>query len=483
MRKTALVLIFISSLLFAAEFRDGTLLLEINLASGIELETFANTLSITEESGFFSRELQDKLSFRSLPGAVESRFGIVDWIEETDSGSDDIAIINEFFAWEDGHLVIKQERHYFLDQSFSDKARALEYAAALDCPPDRVQEIPIVNSRIQVVDRDAKEHYFESPIRIFCEQLWLDDMVYEGEFILRVVDDRLVLNHLLPLEEYIAGVVPNEIGNYSPDEALKAQAVAARSHAVSLLLYNRHKKDGYDLCSSTHCQVYKGKYLRNEAIEDAVQATASQIMIVEDRVADATYHSSCGGKTDSSRAIWNGAYIPHLSGSVCIPEADSFDLSNETGASRWIDSPVDTSNMSSWERGTLSWERSISSSELARNLGIKNIRSIRIIKRGESGRILSLMINDTHRLDGEYRIRQAFGMLPSSFFYFRGHQSKTIIYPGQSITLKGRGSGHGVGMCQVGALRQARSGETYTDILQVYYPNTLLSNTWIHDEN
>src|SRR5690606_27787494 len=115
----------------------------------------------------------------------------------------------------------------------------------------------------------------------------------EGEFVLKVRDGKLVLNQILPLEEYIAGVIPNEIGNNSPLEALKAQAVAARTHAVSLLLYNRHSKDGYDLCSSTHWQVYKAKHLRTERIEEAVMQSAGEVIVTEDRVADATYHSSC----------------------------------------------------------------------------------------------------------------------------------------------------------------------------------------------
>jgi SpoIID/LytB domain protein len=483
MKLAALILILISSMLSAAEFRDGTLYLEINLATDKRIEISANTTYISDDSGLFGRELAGNIAFELQTGANESRFGILDWVQDAGPDAPLNGVSSKSFAWEEGHLVLRHEMHYFLPQSFSDKNRALDYAHALGALPLNVREIPIVNPRIKVTDRSGVEHYFESPLRILCDQLWLGDLVYDSEFILKVVDGKLVLNHLLPLEEYIAGVVPNEIGNYSPMEALKAQAVAARSHAVSLLLYNRHLSDGYDLCNSTHCQVYKGRYLRNEEIELAVNGTSYEIMVVEDRVADATYHSSCGGKTDSSRAIWNGAYIPHLGGSICIPAADRFDLTNESGAARWIESPVDTSGMSSWERGTLNWQRSISSADLAKNLGIKNIRSIRIIKRGESGRILSLLINSDHRIDGEYRIRQAFGMLPSSFFYFTGHAGKTLIYPDRKITLKGRGSGHGVGMCQVGALRMARSGSSYAEILQTYYPSTRLSTQWIPDEH
>nr|MDK2851627.1 stage sporulation protein [Candidatus Cloacimonadota bacterium] len=482
MKHISLILIFISSLLFAAEFREGTLFLEINLATDQRIEISANTTYISDESGLFGQELHGNLAFESLPGAVESRFGILDWVQEAGPESPPDGVLSKSFAWEEDHLVLKQEMHYFLEQSFSDKDRALDFAHVLGINPKNVHEIPIVNPRIKVIDASGEEFYFESPIRIISDQLWLRDRVYDSEFVLKVINGKLVLNHVVPLEEYIAGVIPNEIGNDCPMEALKAQAVAARSHAVSLLLYNRHQNDGYDLCNSTHCQVYKGKYLRNDEINQAVSATALEIMTVEDRVADATYHSSCGGKTDSSHAIWNGKDIPHLSGSICIPEAKNFDLTSESGAARWIDSPLDTSGMSSWERGSLNWQKNISSSELAKNLGVSSIRSIRIVKRGKSGRITSMLINNTHRIDGEYRVRQAFGMLPSSFFYFAGQAGKNIIYPGKMITLKGRGSGHGVGMCQVGALRMSRNGKNYTEILQTYYPNIRLSTQWIPDE-
>ncbi|MDD5536857.1 MAG: hypothetical protein PHS36_06750, partial [Candidatus Cloacimonetes bacterium] len=98
--------------------------------------------------------------------------------------------------------------------------------------------------------------------------------------------------------------------------------------------------------------------------------------------------------------------------------------------------------------------------------------------------ILKLRISGDRQtiLEGEYKIRQSFGMLPSSMFVFKSAAGKTIYYPGSSISLKGRGSGHGVGMCQVGALRKARLGEEYTQILSTYYPGTELKIIRMEDE-
>ncbi len=484
MRKALLILLFIVSLLGAAEFRDGTLYLEVNLASGPNLNIASSSMRISDVTELFQETLQGKLEIALPSSELENRYGIIDRIEKGRSEYPNDAVQREYFAWEDEHLLLKHESIYYRPESFSDIARARKYAEILGAASKNIQLIPIVNATVSFKDVSGQSYFFESPLKIVSDQLWIGALCYEGEFILKVVEDRLVLNQLLPLEEYIAGVVPNEIGNYSPTEALKAQAVAARSHAINLLLYNRHSKDGYDLCNSTHCQVYKGKYLRNAAIEEAVVETAAEIMTTIDRVADATYHSSCGGKTDSSQAIWNGSYIPHLSGSTCMPQADQYDLSTEAGAAQWLSVSPQTQGMSNWEKGTLSWERQISRKTLAKNLGLTRINSIQILERGRSGRILKLKIQGNKEiiLSGEYKIRQAFEGLPSSFFVFAGESGKSTICPPANIIVKGRGSGHGVGMCQVGALRMARNALEYADILQIYYPKTIISTDWIQND-
>ncbi len=485
MRKLLLLLIFVISMLNAAEIRDGTLYLEINLATAPKLELQGTGIILSEDDQLFQKRYTGNISIQTTSSEADNRFGIIERVESSEETSDNEAVSHSYFAWEDKHLVIKHESWFFLPNSFRDLAQAQAHASSLNYPYSRIQSIPIVNSTLQVTDSNQEINYFESPLKITGDQgIWLNGLPYEGEFVLKIRGGNLVLNQVLPLEEYIAGVVPNEIGNHSPSEALKAQAVAARSHAVSLLLHNRHTKDGYDLCNTTHCQVYKGKHLRNNDIVEAVIQTAGEIMTIQDKVADATYHSSCGGKTDSSQAIWKGSPLPHLSGSVCIESAAEMDLSQESSASAWISSKLDTSGMSSWERATLAWERSISKAQLAKNLGLKSIKQIQIMERGISGRILKLRIvgDRTLTLDGEYKIRQAFGMLPSSFFVFKGSQGKTTISPGASISLSGRGSGHGVGMCQVGALRKARNGVDYTQILQTYYPTIKLSTEWIDYE-
>jgi len=264
--------------------------------------------------------------------------------------------------------------------------------------------------------------------------------------------------------------------------------VAARTHALSLLINNRHKADGYDLCSSTHCQVYKGKYLQNEAVRNAVRDCGSEALFIGGNIADATYHSSCGGKTDASSVVWKGKPVSHLNGITCIAEADSLDLSRERFARQWIDARISNEGMSSWERGALSWEKSISLGKLADNVGLSYINKIVITSRGRSGRITAMkFLGDREvKLENEYKIRQAFDNTLSSFFYIKGAYSESgddvVINPKASLQLKGKGAGHGVGMCQVGALRMAREGKSYKEILQHYYPGTELKYDWMEAE-
>ncbi|MCK9557149.1 MAG: SpoIID/LytB domain-containing protein [Candidatus Cloacimonetes bacterium] len=485
MRKFPVFLLFGISLLFGAEIRNGMLYLEINLASAQHLQLDAGHLVLSDKDQLFTQDFSGKILIDVVSPEQDNQYGIIEHVGTAADIYDNDAVINSYFVWEDDQLLLKHEYWFFLPDSFKDLEAAQSYAASMNYPLSRVQSIPIVNSTLRIVGQDGKESYFESPLNIqSSKEMWLNGLPYEGEFVLKIRSGKLVLNQILPIEEYIAGVIPNEIGSNSPLEALKAQAVAARTHAVSLLLNNRHSADGYDLCNTTHCQVYKGKHLRNEIIEEAVVQSAGEIIVSDQHIADATYHSSCGGKTDSSQDIWKGAYIPHLGGSTCIPAAEELDLSQERDLTAWISSKVDSSGMSSWEVSSMVWQRSISKAKVAANTGLDSIKSIEILNRGHSGRILKLRITGDRSivLDGEYKIRQAFGMLPSSMFVFKGATGSKAYYPGNSITIMGRGSGHGVGMCQVGALRKARRGEDYTSILQCYYPGTEIKNIRMEDD-
>jgi SpoIID/LytB domain protein len=475
----------------AAQYRDGQLFLEVLLSSGSHIglvpeDGVAGQVSVSEQMSPISRTLKTDLDIRFANPATDNLWGFLNRSEPWQDGSD--GVLREYFAWEDSCLVIKRENLVFEGTTFPDLDKARRYARETGIPDKQIQSIPITNATVKITSAESPDSYFETPLLIHSDApLYIGGVKlgFSGDFILKAVGGSLVLTHLLPLEEYIAGVIQNEIGSNAPPEALKAQSVAARTHALGLLLYNRHTSDGYDLCNTTHCQVYKGKHLLNEVILAAVGETAGEVLVSEGKIADATYHSACGGKTDSSAAIWNGTPLPFLQGVTCIEAAQDLDLSQEASARRWISTPLDFPGMSSWERSALSWQTSISSQALARNVGLSWIERIVINKRGSSGRItdMSFYGSGTARLTSEYKIRQAFGGAKSSFFYINGPYTQarnggTLIYPGSTIVLHGRGSGHGVGMCQVGALRMAREGSDYRSILSHYYPGTITYSDW-----
>ncbi|HHV37082.1 MAG TPA: SpoIID/LytB domain-containing protein [Candidatus Cloacimonetes bacterium] len=485
MNRALVILILLFGVLSAAEIRDNELYLEINIAVDNQIIISGEDIFIQEQDPFFAKEYSGSIRITLPTSTNDSRYGIIQRVVDESVRGYIEGIRSSKFVWEEGKLALKNEYAIYLDQSFRSYEEAQQLAMMMGYPESHIQQIPIVNASLRVDSDSGDQEYFESPIRIYAEDgIQFGNITYKGEFIVKAQNGKLVFNHLLPLETYIAGVVPNEIGNSSPAEALKAQAVAARSHAVSLLGYNRHAKDGYDLCSTTHCQVYKGEHLQNEAIQEAVHETAGEILYIDDKVADATYHSSCGGKTDSSVAIWNGTPLSHLSGSTCLDAARNIDLSREPQAIKWINTSVSTQGMTSWERAGMNWQRSISKAQLTKNLGLTYLTSVQIMRRGASGRILSIKFygDRTIELSGEYRIRQAFGGLPSSLFYIQGISSRSKHSLGNKITLKGRGSGHGVGMCQVGALRRARADEDYKSILQNYYPQTTIITDWMKQE-
>lgn len=138
---------------------------------------------------------------------------------------------------------------------------------------------------------------------------------YRGEISIYQTNGKngLTVVNTLPIEQYLYGVIAREMSPDWPSEAVKAQAVAARTYALYSL--NKHKDDGYDVCSSTDCQVYGGRDSEAPGAIQAVSATYGQTMFYKDKLIPAYFHSSSGGYTESSENVWGGAY-PYLQGVV-----------------------------------------------------------------------------------------------------------------------------------------------------------------------
>ena len=304
---------------------------------------------------------------------------------------------------------------------------------------------------------------------------------------------KLTVINILPVEVYLAGVVPAEMHPDFPAEALKAQAVAARTE-VAFRLGTLHLTDGFDLCADTHCQVYSGITRENENTTRAVAATAGLIMKRDGQIVEAVYHAVCGGQTEDNESIWNGTAQPHLRAvfdGAGRADALGNTLTTPERVIKWIDSkpPVYCNTLAKDFPKTLAyaqkyfrWETAISRADLQKQIAkitgenFGDLVDVVPQQRGRSGRITRLQIVGSQKsfeIDSELTIRRALSptTLWSSCFVINKELRGTLP---EKFLFRGAGWGHGVGLCQVGAGVMAARGKSFKEILQHYYRGVTL---------
>jgi len=277
--------------------------------------------------------------------------------------------------------------------------------------------------------------------------------------------------NIVPVEDYIASVVASEIGPDAPIEAQKAQAVAARSTLFAT--YGSHHLLGpFGICSEDHCQVYRGSGVETPESRNAALETSGLILLYGREPADARFAKCCGGITEEFRGAWEDKEVPYL---VSRPDGDySLSIETEEDVVRFIQSPPPAFCSGS---KNFRWETVRSAAELSEIVRQKTGRDIGPVleitplARGKSGRITRLrLIGERGELEvwPELEIRRVLSdtYLNSSCFY--------VIKDGDRFIIKGAGWGHGVGMCQEGAIGMARNGSGFLDILKFYYPGSEL---------
>jgi stage II sporulation protein D len=287
----------------------------------------------------------------------------------------------------------------------------------------------------------------------------------------------------VPEDRLLAGLVPAEIFPSAPDEALRAQAVAARGELLTKI-GTRHAGDPYRLCSLVHCQVYSGAGRENPRTTAAVNATRGEVLFVPDRseMVDTVYSANCGGHTEHSENVWPdmGAHSTlrgHRDGPPGAADPFAAGITAQNLAA-FLGSPPRSwcgqARLGAGER--FRWTVTRSPEELARLLAplkVGQVRAIEVLERGVSGRARAVKITGsggTQVVRGELRIRQTFGNLRSSMFL--------VDVSAGSATFRGGGFGHGVGMCQTGSIGMAEAGKSYKEILKHYYPGSVLRKLW-----
>jgi stage II sporulation protein D len=286
----------------------------------------------------------------------------------------------------------------------------------------------------------------------------------------------------VPENKLLAGLIPAEIFPSAPDEALKAQAVAARGELLSKI-GTRHIGDPFRLCAKTHCQVYSGTGHETARTTAAVEATRGEVLFeAAGGLADPVYSANCGGHTENNESVWSDMpALPSLRGHRdADPSArDAFAGGvTEHNVAAFIVNPPSAfcgrARLGAGDR--FRWTVTRSREELDKLLGkyrLGAVRSIEVLERGVSGRARAVRVTGVARTEtirGELRIRQAFGNLRSSLFVVEVKDGAAVFH--------GAGFGHGVGMCQTGAVGMAEAGRSYREILRHYYPGTSIRKLW-----
>lgn len=287
------------------------------------------------------------------------------------------------------------------------------------------------------------QNYPNTSITLTLKSPVAKERKYKDDFEITVGIDGLTIVNSVDINNYLAGVVESEGGPGRTIEYYKVQALMSRTYAIKY--QSRHLKEGFDLCDKVHCQAYHNMMKYTPIIDTAILQTNGIVMMDKDgELLDAYFHANCGGQTSEPEIVWNKA-IPYLNSFK-----DTFCIYTK---------------QATWEKrvSQYKWQKFLISQY--------NYPFTDSIYGG-----LIFTFNQPDRL-GFYQspvlgiplrdIREEFG-LKSTYF---------SCYPdGNDVVIRGKGFGHGVGLCQEGAMKMAKYGYNYLQIAQYYFPNVYFKN-------
>ncbi|HIK46100.1 MAG TPA: SpoIID/LytB domain-containing protein [Leptolyngbyaceae cyanobacterium M65_K2018_010] len=302
-------------------------------------------------------------------------------------------------------------------------------------PQGRSVVVTVAGGTLRLADWQGQAFWVEPANggHVFINNTW-----YRGRVLVMPVEGKVTAINWVDLEAYLYSVLGAEMPASWPQEALKAQAVAARSYA----LYQRDRgaANAFDVGSTTAHQVYKGLASEAPSTVAAVNATRGQVLTYGGRVIEAVFHASSGGRTENVEDVWQKP-VPYLRS---VPDFDQ-------------DAPV------------YRWSETFSTSQFEQRVrGVGRLRAVSIERVTPQGRVVSLRLQGTQgtRTLSGTELRQALGLRSTLF---------SISLQGDTIRVDGRGFGHGLGMSQWGARGLALQGYSYAQILAHYYLGAVLS--------
>ena len=355
--------------------------------------------------------------------------------------------------------------------------------------PEAPEHIPDINIRVLLMDSlyesyyhphvkllsDGKEESYihgqmeedavtvesrEGKITVLSLERAQGNPEYPGKLILRDTSEGILMVNVLPLEEYLKRVVPSEMPASYEEEALKAQAVCARTYALKKIKENDLEKYGADVDDSVNNQVYNN-ISPQEITSEAVEATKGQVLCQDGEPIEAYYFSTSSGMTSTDEVWGVEQTASYLKSVEC-----EFDA--EAPWSQW--------------KVTLPWQRI--KEQAQEYYGVdSDVKGLEIVKKSQSGAVTGLRILFTDQafiLENEYEIRSFLSpgdllilrkdgetaaggsLLPSAYFTLD-------VNPGKAVIVRGGGYGHGVGMSQNGANGMAGEGYRYDEILDYFF--------------
>lgn len=305
---------------------------------------------------------------------------------------------------------------------------------------------------------------------------------YRGDVWFLATGDGVLVVNRLPMEAYLRGVVPVELGTRASDDraALEAQAIAARSYAMVRVPRDEATgRRGWHLRAGVADQAYGGVDAEYPLASAAVEATAGLVLRFEGRIISAPYSAACGGRTAAPAEAWEAAPdAPFLRPVDDHDPATGRAWCDIAPQGRWT-RELDATVLSDAVRRTLVPAQDGAEGATVTSAAWIPVRDVRVASRGRSGRIGTLVVTTDA---GEVPVRAAAlrawllrtrrATLASTFFSVEG----ATVADGRvaSIRVRGVGHGHGVGMCQWGAIGRARAGQDARSILEHYYPGTVV---------
>ncbi len=267
----------------------------------------------------------------------------------------------------------------------------------------------------------------------------------------RESNGKITIINDITVEDYLKGVLPSEVNPSWPMESLKAQAVASRTYALFKMIENKDQR--YHMSKDVLSQVYGGKNLEHSLTNQAVEETQGQILSYNNQVFPAYFHSTCGGATTHAEYIWPIEPHPSLQGVEC-----NF----------------------CWKSKHYRWNASFTKAEIQKNLTAKGVKisgitDIALGEKDATGRAKYFMIKTAAENipvhSNDFRLWVSPMKLKSTWI-------QSIDKTKTGYSMKGRGWGHGVGLCQYGTKQLGEMGYTAFRILNYYYPGAQLVQYW-----